>query len=50
LQGNRDQALDYLRQSIQYRPENRFMASRDTDFEILLEDTDFKQLVTSPEK
>jgi tetratricopeptide (TPR) repeat protein len=50
LQGERNQALDYLRQSIQYRPENRFMASRDTDFEILLEDADFKQLVTSPEK
>jgi tetratricopeptide (TPR) repeat protein len=50
LQGDRMQALDYLRQSIQYRPENRFMASRDTDFDILLEDADFKQLVTSPEK
>jgi tetratricopeptide (TPR) repeat protein len=50
LQGERQQALDYLRQSIQYRPENRFMASRDTDFDILLEDADFKQLVTSPEK
>jgi len=50
LQGDRNQALDYLRQSIQYRPENRFMASRDTDFEILLEDADFKHLVTSPEK
>jgi tetratricopeptide (TPR) repeat protein len=50
LQGERQQALDYLKQSIQYRPENRFMASRDTDFEILLEDADFKQLVTSQEK
>ena len=43
LQGNRDQALDYLRQSIQFRPENRFMASRDTDFENLSDDADFKQ-------
>ena len=50
LQGNRDQALDYLRQSIQFRPENRFMASRDTDFENLSDDADFKQLVTSTEK
>ncbi len=50
LQGDRQQALDYLKQSIQYRPENRFMASRDTDFEILLEDADFKQLVTPTEK
>ena len=50
LQGDREQALSYLKQSIHYRPENRFMASRDTDFAILLEDADFKQLVTPPEK
>ncbi len=50
LQGNREQALDYLRQSIHHRPENRFLASRDADFEILLEDADFRQLVAPPEK
>src|SRR5262245_43551219 len=50
LRGDRDQALNYLKQSIHCRPENRFLASRDTDFEILLEDADFKQLVAPPEK
>jgi tetratricopeptide (TPR) repeat protein len=50
LRGDREQALNYLKQSIHCRPENRFLASRDTDFEILLEDADFKQLVTLPEK
>jgi tetratricopeptide (TPR) repeat protein len=50
LRGDRDQALNYLRQSIDHRPENRFMAARDADFESLQEDADFKQLVTPPEK
>jgi tetratricopeptide (TPR) repeat protein len=50
LQGQRDQALEYLKQSIQYRPENRFMAARDSDFDNLVEDPDFKQLVTLSEK
>ena len=50
LQGSRDQALSYLKQSIHHRPENRFMAVRDTDFETLQEDADFRQLVTPPEK
>jgi tetratricopeptide (TPR) repeat protein len=50
LKGNRDEALSFLKQSIHHRPENRFMAARDSDFEILLEDPDFKQLITSPEK
>ena len=50
LQGNRDQALQYLKQSIHYRPENRFLAARDADFGSLQEDADFKQLVTPAEK
>ena len=50
LQGNRDQALHHLKQSIYYRPENRFLAARDADFESLQEDADFKQLVTPPER
>jgi tetratricopeptide (TPR) repeat protein len=50
LQGNRDQALQYLKQSIHYRPENRFLAARDADFESLQEDDNFKQLVTLSEK
>ena len=50
LQGNRDQALQNLKQSIHYRLENRFLAARDSDFESLQDDADFKQLVTSAEK
>jgi tetratricopeptide (TPR) repeat protein len=50
LQGNRDQALQYLKQSIHHRPENRFLAARDTDFESLQEDADFKQLVAPAER
>ena len=50
IQGNRDQALTHLKQAIHHRAENRFLASRDADFESLYEDPDFKQLVTPPEK
>ena len=50
LDGNRDQALHYLKQSIHYRPENRFLAARDTDFAPLQDDSDFKQLITQSEK
>jgi tetratricopeptide (TPR) repeat protein len=50
LEGNRDQALHYLKQSIHHRPENRFLAARDSDFAPLQDDTDFKQLITPSEK
>jgi tetratricopeptide (TPR) repeat protein len=50
LQGNREQALGYLKQSIHHRGENRFLAARDSDFESLHDDSDFKQLLTSSEK
>jgi tetratricopeptide (TPR) repeat protein len=50
LQGDRDQSLNYLKQAIQLRPENRFLAVRDADFELLQEDPDFRQLVTPAEK
>jgi len=50
LKGNRDQALEYLKQSIHYRGENRFLAARDSDFESLQEDPDFRQLITLSEK
>jgi len=50
LQGARDQAIQHLRQAIQYRPENRFLAARDSDFESLQDDTEFKELVTPAEK
>jgi tetratricopeptide (TPR) repeat protein len=46
LKGNREDALSFLKQSIQVRPENRFLAARDSDFQILDEDSDFKHLVT----
>ena len=50
LQGNRDQALQHLKQSIHYRAENRFLAARDSDFGVLQDDPDFKQLLASAEK
>jgi len=50
LQGNRDQAIQHLKQAIQHRPENRFQALRDSDFQTLQDDTEFKQLVTPAEK
>jgi len=50
IQGNRDQALSHLKQAIHLRPENRFLAARDADFGLLQEDSDFKQLITPPEK
>jgi tetratricopeptide (TPR) repeat protein len=50
LNGNREEALSSLKLAIQYRPENRFLAARDTDFDALIEDSEFKQLVTPPEK
>jgi tetratricopeptide (TPR) repeat protein len=50
LQGNRELALQHLKQSIQFRSENRFLAARDSDFESLQDDPEFKQLVTASEK
>src|SRR4030095_3484205 len=35
LQGNRDEALHYLKQSIHHRAENRFQAQQDNDFAVL---------------
>jgi tetratricopeptide (TPR) repeat protein len=50
LQGNREQALQFLKQSISYRGENRFLAIRDSDFESLQDDSEFRRLVTPSEK
>jgi len=50
LKGNRESALSFLKQAIYIRPENRFLAGRDADFEGLADDADFKQLVNSSEK
>jgi tetratricopeptide (TPR) repeat protein len=49
LKGNRDQAIGYLKEAIQYRGENRFLASRDSDFESLYDDAEFRQIL-NPEK
>jgi tetratricopeptide (TPR) repeat protein len=46
LQGNRAQALHYLKESIGFRGENRFFAARDSDFESLQDDSEFRQLIT----
>jgi outer membrane protein assembly factor BamD (BamD/ComL family) len=50
LGSDRAQALHYLKESIGFRGENRFLAARDSDFESLHEDPDFKQIVTASEK
>jgi len=50
LRGNRDEALQFLKQSISHRGENRFLALRDSDFDSLQEDSEFKHLVTPSEK
>jgi len=50
LQGNRDQALNYLKQSIHHRAENRFQALQDNDFAVLAEEQAFKDLVAPPDK
>jgi tetratricopeptide (TPR) repeat protein len=46
LKGNKDQALVYLKQSIDHRAENRFQAAVDPDFAGLSEEQSFKDLVT----
>ena len=50
LKGNRDQALSFLKQAIQRRPENRFQALQDTDFAVLAEEQAFKDLTATPDK
>jgi tetratricopeptide (TPR) repeat protein len=50
IQGNSDGALGYLKQAVHLRPQNRFLAARDNDFESLHENPEFQELVTPPEK
>ena len=50
IQGDRENAFQHLKQAIHFRPENRFLAARDSDFESLQQDPDFKQLVAATEK
>lgn len=50
LKGNKDQALTYLKQSIDHRVENRFQAAVDHDFAALSEEQAFKDLVAPSDK
>jgi tetratricopeptide (TPR) repeat protein len=50
LKGNKDQALTYLKQSIDHRLENRFQAAVDHDFAALSEEQAFKDLVAPSDK
>lgn len=45
LQGKADAALEHLRAAVSYRPENRFLAQRDDDFEALRSDPRFRSLM-----
>ena len=45
LQSDADTALGHLQAAIQLRPENRFLARQDEDFQSLVEDPRFKRLV-----
>jgi tetratricopeptide (TPR) repeat protein len=50
LKGNKDQALTYLKQSIDHRLENRYQAAVDHDFAALSEEQAFKDLVAPSDK
>jgi tetratricopeptide (TPR) repeat protein len=50
LLGNQGQAVSYLKQSIHYRPENRFQAAQDDDFRGMADVPEFKELMAPPEK
>jgi len=50
IQGDRENAFQHLKQAIHFRPENRFLAARDSDFESLQQDPDFRQLLAAAEK
>lgn len=45
LMGNMDMALEQLKSAIALRPENRFLAQRDSDFEPLRSDARFRPLI-----
>ena len=47
LQGNADAALEHLKVALTLRPQNRFQARRDEDFESLRSDERFQSLVYS---
>ena len=45
LQGNADTAIEHLKAAIELRPQNRFQARRDEDFQVLAGDPRFQTLV-----
>jgi tetratricopeptide (TPR) repeat protein len=45
--GNTDSALLHLKRAIEIRPENRFMARSDPDFELLMQNSRFQEMVRS---
>lgn len=47
LQGNTDAALDHLSAAIRLRPANRYLAVRDEDFQSVVGDPRFQQLIHS---
>jgi hypothetical protein len=49
VEGNKEQALSFLKQSIHHGPENRFHAAQDNDFATLVEEPAFRELLTTPE-
>ncbi len=49
IQGNSETALEHLRKSIELRPQNRFQARQDEDFDLLAADSRFLSLV-NPER
>ena len=48
--GNTDKAIQHLKKAIELKNELRFMARSDPDFAGLAENTEFRELVRSPEK
>lgn len=46
LQGNRETALEHLSAAIALRPQNKFQARQDLDFESLTDDPRFQKLVS----
>ncbi|HLI30115.1 MAG TPA: tetratricopeptide repeat protein [Terriglobia bacterium] len=49
IQGDAEAALEHLRKSIELRPQNRFQARQDEDFDLLAADSRFLSLV-NPER
>ena len=46
--GNKEAAVDYLRQAIELNPDNRFLARHEASFEAFQEDDVVQQMLASP--